>query len=138
MKDVYITSTFTTEWNLEFSSKICNFLEKNDVSCYLPSRDTNQKEVDLEIFNQDIQGIENSTMIFAVALNETPNWGAELGYAYKIKKPIIALANKNHTVPLICKGMISEIIYVEDINLIEDYNDLLIEKIKFYGNKKRN
>jgi nucleoside 2-deoxyribosyltransferase len=135
MKDVYLTSTFTNQLNLDLSAKICSFLEKKNITCYLPYRDTNQKEVDLEIFSQDIYGIKNSAIILAIALNETPNWGAEIGYAYSIKKPIIVISNKNHVIPLICKEMTSEIIFVDDINITEDYLNLLIEKIKQYGNK---
>lgn len=73
MKDLYITSTFTNQWNIDFSTKLCNFLEKNSFNCYLPYRDTNQDDIRLEIFKQDIKGIEDSLIMLAVALNETPN-----------------------------------------------------------------
>lgn len=134
MKDIYLTSTFTDQWNVEFNHKIGNELEKKGISCYLPHRDTDQKNgTDKQKFTQDIEGINDSEMILAIASNESPNWGAELGYAYGIKKPILALSDKNHVVPLICKGMLTDTIQVDDINIIEDYMDLLVEKIKSFA-----
>lgn len=56
--------------------------------------------------------------------------GAGLGYAYGIKKPILALLDQDHITPLICEGMITDVLRVEDMNKIDDYLDLLIEKIK--------
>ena len=131
MKNIYLTSTFTNEWNVGFNPKIGDALEKRGITCYLPHRDTNQKEENkLEIFKQDIKGIDNSSIIIAIAMNESPNWGAELGYAYGIKKPILVLTNKEHNIPLICEGMATEIIRVEDMDNIEEYIELLSGKIK--------
>jgi nucleoside 2-deoxyribosyltransferase len=131
MKNIYLTSTFTNEWNVNFNPIIGDALEKNGITCYLPHRDTNQKEENkLEIFKQDINGIDNSSIILAIAQNESPNWGAELGYAYGIKKPILILTNKEHETPLICKGMATEIFQVEDLDNIEEYIGLLSDKIK--------
>ncbi|MFA6514911.1 MAG: nucleoside 2-deoxyribosyltransferase [Candidatus Paceibacterota bacterium] len=130
MKNIYLTSTFTNQWNVEFNPKIGEALEKSGITCYLPHRDTNQEEKDEILFSQDIRGIEESSLILAIALNESPNWGAELGYAYGIKKQIIILTNENHLVPLICNGMKTEIVQVNDLNQIEEYIDLLVEKIK--------
>ncbi|MFA6393211.1 MAG: nucleoside 2-deoxyribosyltransferase [Candidatus Paceibacterota bacterium] len=131
MKNIYLTSTFTNEWNVEFNPKIGEALEKRGITCYLPHRDTNQKEENkLKIVAQDITGIDNSSIILAVALNESPNWGAEFGYAYGIKKPILVLTNKEHNIPLICEGMTTEIIQVENLDKIEEYIELLSNKIK--------
>jgi nucleoside 2-deoxyribosyltransferase len=131
MKNIYLTSTFTNEWNVKFNPQIGNSLEKHGITCYLHHRDTNQKEENkLEIFRQDIKGIDNSSILLAVALNESPNWGAEVGYAYGIKKPIIILTNNEHNIPLICEGMETEIIKVENLDKIEDYIELLSNKIK--------
>lgn len=130
MKNVYLTSTFTNIWNVKFNPKIGDAIEKKGLTCYLPYRDTDQKGTEMEIFSQDIAGIKDSTIVLAVALNETPNWGAELGYAYGTKKKILVLSDKNHNIPLICKGMVNEVFQVDDLNLIENYIDQLVEKIK--------
>ena len=131
MKDIYLTSTFTNDWNVKFNPKIGTALEEKGITCYLPHRDTNQKEKNnTNIFNQDIRGINQSSMILAIALNESPNWGAELGYAYGIKKPIIMLTNKDHSIPLICQEMNTKIIRVENLDSIEEYVSLLVEEIK--------
>jgi nucleoside 2-deoxyribosyltransferase len=130
MKDIYLTSTFTNDWNVKFNSKIGKALEEKGVTCYLPYRDTNQKEQDeSKIFTQDIKGIEQSSLVLAIALNESPNWGAELGYAYGFKKSILILTNKDHIIPLICKHMAIEIIQVENLDFIEEYIDLIVKKI---------
>jgi nucleoside 2-deoxyribosyltransferase len=130
MKNIYLTSTFTNPWNVEFNPKIGKALEDRGIICYLPHRDTDQKSGGGGIFTSDIQGIENSSIIVAVALNESPNWGAELGYAYAMKKPILALTDKTHAIPLICNGMVTKVLQVENLDLIEDYADLLSEEIK--------
>lgn len=138
MNDIYLTSTFTNQWNVEFNSIIGDALEKKGIKCYLPHRDTDQiNGTDEEKFRQDIEGINSSAIILAVAFNESPNWGAELGYAYGINKPILALSSKNHVVPLICKGMLTDIVKVEDIDTIDDYIDLLVEKIKVVPGKEQ-
>ncbi len=131
MKDIYLTSTFTNQWNVEFNHKIGDTLEKKGVLCYLPHRDTDQVNgTRIEKFTQDIEGINISSIILAIASNESPNWGAELGYAYGIKKPILAISDKNHAIPLICNGMVTDVLEVNDINIIDEYIDLLIERIR--------
>ncbi|MFA6324843.1 MAG: nucleoside 2-deoxyribosyltransferase [Candidatus Paceibacterota bacterium] len=135
MKNIYLTSTFTNKWNVEFNKKIGEALEKSGITCYLPHRDTNQKGSDVEMFNQDIHAIKDSSMILAVALNESPNFGAEIGYAYGIGKSIIAITDKNHSIPLICSGIMTEVLRFESLDSIEEYVDILVEKIKYYLNK---
>jgi nucleoside 2-deoxyribosyltransferase len=122
--DLYLTSTFTNPWNVEFNKEIGTALENSGFVCYLANRDTNQQGNPDEIFSSDLAGMEAAKCILAIAMNESPNWGAELGYAYQ-KTPIIALTNTEHKIPLICKGMISEVLRVEDLDDIDSYiNDL--------------
>lgn len=109
MKDIYLTSTFTNPWNVKFNALIGEALESNGLSCFLPHRDTNQTGLDADKFKSDIIGIQQASILFAIAENESPNWGAEVGFAYGIGKKILALANINHKIPLICNGMISEL-----------------------------
>lgn len=129
MKDIYLTSTFTNQWNVEFNFKIGDALEAKGVTCYLAHRDTDQKGQSHEIFSQDLEGINNASMVLAIALNESPNWGAELGYTYGIKKKILALTDQDHKIPLICNGMITETLRVDNLDAIDIYIDELIEKI---------
>lgn len=131
MKDIYLNSTFKNKWNIEFNVKIGEALVEKGITCHLPRKKTNNQErSDIEIFNQDMEGIKNSLVVLSIALNESPNWGAEIGYAYGIGKPILALTDKNHEIPLICKGMIKEVVTVSDLDSIGEYIDLLVEKIK--------
>jgi len=132
MKNIYLTSTFTNPWNVEFNHKIGKALEYHGITCYLPHRDTNQDSSDKEIFNQDIAGIDNTSLVVAVALNESPNWGAEVGYAYVKGKKIIALTNKDHSIPLICNHMLTNSLVVEDLDNIDSYIENLILLIKEY------
>lgn len=130
MKDFYITSTLHNEWNLKFNPRLCAALEKQGMDCYLPQRDTNQKGAPEEIFKQNLEGIKNSKRLLAVALNETPNWGGEIGFAYGVNKPIVALTQKGHEIPLILKGMITSKLEVDDLENIENYIDQLIALVK--------
>jgi len=130
MKDLYLTSTFTNQWNVEFNSKIGTALEEKGIVCYLPHRDTDQKGTNAEKFNKDIKAIKNSSIVLAVALNESPNWGAEVGYAYGINKPILALTNQGHAIPIICEGTVTKTFRVDDLDQIESYIDALVQKIK--------
>ena len=130
MKNIYLTSTFTNVWNEEFNPKLSEALINGDITCHLPRKNINNERTELEVFTQDIEGINNSSMILAVGMNESPNWGAELGYTYGIKKPILILTNKEHKIPLICKMMATEIIQVENLDKIEDYIKLLSNNIR--------
>ncbi|MFC1687551.1 nucleoside 2-deoxyribosyltransferase [Patescibacteria group bacterium] len=130
MKDLYITSTLHSDWNKEFNPKICAALEKRGIICYLPQRDTNQEDTDINMFQKDIQAIQNVKKLLCIAENESVNWGGEVGYAYGIKKDIIALKSRNHEIPLILKGMVKNVIEVDDLDAIEDYIQELVDKVK--------
>ena len=132
MTDIYLTSTFTNSWNVSFNPKIGEALENARFSCYLPHRDTNQKGSPFEIFSSDLEGIKNTKCILGIAINESPNWGAELGYAYNLQKPIIALKAKDHNIPLICNEMITETFSVNNLDEIENYIQNLIEVLRKY------
>jgi nucleoside 2-deoxyribosyltransferase len=131
MKDLYLTAALTNEWNIKFNPMLGGALEIRGITCYLPHRDTKQKEKDkLEVFRQDIKGIDSSRLLLAVAFDESPNWGAEIGYAYGRQKPVIIVADKEHKIPLICNGMAAEIILVESLENIEAYIELLSGRLK--------
>jgi nucleoside 2-deoxyribosyltransferase len=132
MKNIYLSSTFRHEWNREFHPKIGNILIQNGLTCVLPIVYDPKKETEADVFQRDLDGINNSEVILAIAENESPNWGGEVGYAYGIKKPIIALANKDHKIPLMLNGMITEIFYVENLDHIDNYLERLISTIKKY------
>jgi nucleoside 2-deoxyribosyltransferase len=130
MTDIYLTSTFSNPWNVAFNPKIGAFLEDSGISCYLAHRDTNQQGEAAEKFSSDIKGMDEATCIVAVALNETPNWGAEVGYAYALEKPVIALTTNDHAIPLICNGMVAETIVVSDLDDIPGYGTDLLAAIR--------
>ena len=121
MKDVFITSTLHTEWNIKFNPRLCEALESVDISCHLPQRDTDQSKPPENKAQQNLDGINNSQLLLCVAENETPNWGVEVTYAYCHNKKIIALMKRGHEIPLMVNGMIAEIIEVDDLEAIEDY-----------------
>ena len=53
-KNIYITSTLKSEWNLTFNSLLCDKLEEIGIACHLPQRDTKQDGTDLDKFSQNI------------------------------------------------------------------------------------
>lgn len=129
MTDVYLTSTFTNDWNRKFNPLIGKILTTNGFVCCLPQL-LQEGELPKIVFDRDIQGIKNTKCIVAIAKNESPNWGAEIGYAYACNIPIIALVEKEHKIPLICNEMIQEKIEVADMDHYESYMSLLVEKIR--------
>jgi nucleoside 2-deoxyribosyltransferase len=125
MKDIYLTSTFTNPWNVAFNPLIGEALEVAGFSCYLPHRDTDQKGGPAVVFAGDMAGMAHARCIVAVAKNESPNWGAEVGWFHASGKPIIALAETDHAIPLICNGMVTEVVRAENLDDITSYADRL-------------
>lgn len=130
MDNLFITSTLHSDWNLSFNPKLCKALEDKGVICHLPQRDTEQTGSKENIFKQNIEGIKNSKKVLCIALNESTNWGAEVGFAYGINKNIIALKTKDHEIPLMLRYMIGDVVEVDDLDDIEGYIDELIKQIK--------
>lgn len=75
-------------------------------------------------------GLSGCKTVLAIAENESPNWGAEVGYAYGRKMPIVGLARRDHQIPLILNGMMSETVRVDDLDLIADYLKPLEEALR--------
>lgn len=121
MYDLYLTSTFRHEWNRNFNPRIGKALIEAGFNCHLPVIFDKEKESAQDVFQRDIEGMGNSRIIFAIAENESPNWGGEVGFAYGSGKTIIALAQKGHDIPLILAGMIKEVLWVENLDEIENY-----------------
>jgi hypothetical protein len=130
MKDIFLCSTFTSKWNLSYNPKLCNALEERGITCYSPKRDTNQEGNDESKFKQNIAAIRNANKVIYISLNETPNGGGEVGFAYGIDKKLIFLTSKGHKIPLMLKGMVETIIEVDNLDKIELYIDKLIKEIK--------
>lgn len=68
-------------------------------SITLRVRDTNQTGTDKSVFEEDIAGIKQSNVVLAIAENESPNWGVEVGFSHGIGKKIVALAKSGHEIP---------------------------------------
>ena len=130
MRNIFITSTLHSDWNEAFNPKLCEVLELKGLHCHLPQRDTNQVGPFEDKFQQNIKGIKDAQKLLCIAENESVNWGGEVGFAYGIKKKIIALKNKEHEIPLMLRYMITDTVEVDDLNNIESYIDELVEKIK--------
>ena len=129
MPDVYLTSTLRTEWNRAFTVQLCQELEKQGFSVYLPQRDTHQRGTPHDICHQNLEGIRNSSKLLAVCTNASPNWGVEVGYAHAIGKKIIALSLENDTVPEMTTSMIWQHIRT-DLNQLNQYVSGLAELIR--------
>ncbi len=127
--DVYITSTVHHPWNVQFNPKLCAALEEQGLTCYLPQRNTNQNKRD-EIFDANIRAISSAQTLLAVAANESPNWGAEVGFAHAKGKPVMILAEQEHAIPLIAQGMTQDLFIVSSLAEINQYIDKLAALIK--------
>ncbi len=73
--------------------------------------------------------MDQADIILCVAKNETPNWGAEVGYAYVKGKKIIALTEKGHYPPVMTITMMAKIITVDSMENISAYIDQVIASL---------
>jgi hypothetical protein len=129
MVKVYLDSTLRHDWNTKFNPELCAKIEEKGIECYLPQRNTNQAAEPEAKFKQNITGMKEANVLLAVASNESPNWGVEVGFAYGINKRLIVLCAAGHPVPLMAQYMFDEIIEVEDLDYIDSYIDKLIAAI---------
>jgi nucleoside 2-deoxyribosyltransferase len=125
MKEIYIDSTLKHDWNRNFNPQLCSALESKGLACYLPQRDTDQTARD-QVFISNKNGMDSAEFLLAVASNESPNWGVEVGYAYGQGKKVIILCAKGHEIPLMGKQMAYKIVEIEDLDDIQTYIDELV------------
>lgn len=125
---IYLDSTIHHSWNRKFNPKLAKALEEKGTKVYLPQRDTIQDEK--IIFKQNRKVIAKANAVLAIALNESPNWGVEVGLSYGTGKKVIALTQIGHQIPLMAKPLFSKILEVKDLNQINDYIDRLSEIIE--------
>lgn len=125
MKKIYIDSTLKHDWNRNFNPQLCSALESKGLTCYLPQRDTDQMARD-QVFISNKNGMDGAEFLLAVASNESPNWGVEVGYAYGQGKKVVILCAKGHEIPLMGKQMAYKIVEIEDLDDIQSYIDELV------------
>ena len=131
MIKAFISSTLQTAWNREYNLRLCDRLESRSIECFLPQRDADASSTK-RIFESNIEGINEATVVLSVALNESPNLGFEAGYAYGRKKNLVLITTHDHVMPELFAGMNgrADIIVVADLNAIDSYLDDLIEKLR--------
>ena len=130
VKDIFITSTVDSEWNLVFNPRLCSALEERGITCHLPQRDTNQAGTPAEIFAQNVAAIKSSRKILFVTCNESINVGGEVGLSFGLGKAIVALAENGHAIPLMLRFMITKSFIVRSIDELESYADDLVISIR--------
>ncbi len=130
MQTIYIDSTLKHDWNVKFNPELCAALEEQGFTCYLPQRNTDQAGSREGVFQQNTSGIRDADVLLAVASNESPNWGVEVGYAYGLGKKIVALATTEHPIPLMAKYMMNDVVETEDLDDIPSYIERLTAAIK--------
>lgn len=126
---VYIDSTLHHDWNLAFNPKLAAALEEKGITCHLPQRDTDQAQSPKAKFADNILAIKQADVLLAVASNESPNWGVEVGYAHGIGKKVVALTTINHQLPLMSDFMMDAVIRVESLEDIPAYLDQLVNEL---------
>lgn len=77
-------------------------------------------------------GLLNSKTVLAIAENESPNWGGEVGFAYGKNIPILGLMREGHEIPLILAGMMTDVVSVPDLDDIQSYLPVLEAKIRMH------
>jgi len=87
---VFVSSSLK---NRELNAEIAKLLEDRGFKVYLPQRDTPQCDNVGVIFNANTNAIKEADIIIAVLINHGRDLGFEIGLAYALSKPIIALVN---------------------------------------------
>ncbi|MFH1017686.1 MAG: cupin domain-containing protein [Pseudomonadota bacterium] len=120
---VYLISTLKTDWNLTFNPRLCAAIEKRGFRVYLPQRDTDQRGTANEIFQRNISAIVDSHAVLFVGRNETHNCCAEAGFAFGLGKPVLALCEADHEIPVMTRGMPAHTERVSSLDRIPEYLD---------------
>ncbi|RLE45655.1 MAG: hypothetical protein DRJ31_10995 [Candidatus Methanomethylicota archaeon] len=115
-KKIFISSSLK---NRELNAKIAKLFEKKGFKVYLPQRDTPQTDDVKTIFNANVNAIKESNIIVAVLINHGHDLAFEIGLAYGLGKPIIALAsNTDYTKDEMIAGALTDI--TTDVNELLD------------------
>ena len=127
MTKVYIAGPLFNQHERARLNDIAEVLESDGYDCFLPHRDQTgldpeergkphanlkQKTKDI-LFQDDISALEPADIVVAIITGQDIDSGtaAEIGYAYALKKPIIAIdANESRFRNLFVKSMISRTI----------------------------
>jgi len=130
MKDIFFTATFRTDWNTKYNPKLISLLEDTGHTVYAPQRDTEQSGNKKQTFLQNVSGIDNARMVLALgSVQQTANWGFEVGYAHKGNKPILILTDNDHPADLMTEGAVQKVMSVENLDDIDSYKDELLKSI---------
>ena len=89
-KKVFISSSLK---NIGLNARIAELFERKGFKVYLPQRDTPQTDDVKTVFNANVNAIRESEIIVAVLINHGRDLGFEVGLAYGLGKPVIALTD---------------------------------------------
>jgi len=89
---VYISSSLR---NTELNREVAEVLERAGYRVYLPQRDAPVTDTSAEVFTSNIKALRRADVIVAILVNYGRDLAFELGFAYALGKPIIALAEAN-------------------------------------------
>ena len=113
---IFISSSLK---NRELNAKIAELFEKKGFKVYLPQRDTPQTDDIKTIFNANVNAIKESDIIVAVLINHGRDLAFEIGLAYGLGKPVIALAsNIDYTRDEMIVGALTDV--ATDVNELLD------------------
>ncbi len=79
--------------NRELNTRIARLLEERGFRVYLPQRNTPQSKNVKTVFNANVNAIKEVDIIVTALINHGRDLGFEVGLAYGLGKPIIALVN---------------------------------------------
>ena len=125
---IFISSSLK---NRELNVEIAKLLEERGFKVYLPQRDTPQCKDVVVVFNANVKAIKEADIIIAVLINYGRDLGFEVGLAYGLGKPIIALANsKDYIKDKMIAGALTDVAYSMD-ELLEKVTTYTIKEMGF-------
>ena len=131
MKNLYLIGTLPPEQMKKYSEEIFAALTSHGITCLTPSFSDNAGEPTKELLFKSIcDDVKRARQILFISQNETPDWGAMLGYAFALKKEIIILSEHDNLIPFMGARMSSKIIFVDNLEKIVEYIEKLVTEIK--------
>lgn len=140
MKKIYLASPFFNDQEVERMEKVRDILRNRGFEVFVPKENQHPeyefgtKEWRKATFNGDVSEINKADIIVSVICNGNYEDGGtswELGYAYALKKPVVAINVTGEILNLMIADSVHA--YLSSYEALETYDFDKLDKIDFDG-----